>query len=244
MGDDPIATWKSKISWYSENNHFKDMNRIDGMPTEFEWNIFPGITTLGLFEKIQSLTRDLQCESQHLNDRIIFMSMYNDIEWGEEGNTERCEYNSQTVAKYARIFTRGHWSFLGLGSEKRWSGTYTDKPDGSWDQVAGNMMTNFSESGHPTFRASSVFERGELRSKEHDKKSAHFIGSDKNIELLLRTVISANQLSVYGAIADVRNELSEDFRSSQKLGAPDYLETMEILIGLSIAETHSDAQQP
>ena len=47
MGYDPIATWKSKIKWYSENNHFKDMNRIDGMSTEFEWIIFPGITTFG-----------------------------------------------------------------------------------------------------------------------------------------------------------------------------------------------------
>ena len=54
MGDDPIANWKSKIECYSKNNHFKDMNRIDGMPTEFKWKIFPGITTLGLFEKIQS----------------------------------------------------------------------------------------------------------------------------------------------------------------------------------------------
>ena len=37
MGDDPIATWKGNFNWYSESNHFKDMNRIDGMPTEFEW---------------------------------------------------------------------------------------------------------------------------------------------------------------------------------------------------------------
>ena len=36
MGDDPTATWKSKIKWSSENNHVKDLNRIDGMPTEFE----------------------------------------------------------------------------------------------------------------------------------------------------------------------------------------------------------------
>ena len=36
MGDDPIATWKSKFKWYSENNHFKDMNGIDGMPTKFD----------------------------------------------------------------------------------------------------------------------------------------------------------------------------------------------------------------
>ena len=61
------------------NNHFKDMSRIDGRPTEFEWKIFPGITTLGLLKKIQGLMRDLQCEPEHFNDRIIFMSMYNDI---------------------------------------------------------------------------------------------------------------------------------------------------------------------
>ena len=70
MGDDPVATWKSKIKLYSENNHFKDMNRIDGIPTELEWKIFPGITRLGLLEKIQSLMRDPQCEPQHFSDRI------------------------------------------------------------------------------------------------------------------------------------------------------------------------------
>ena len=93
IGDDPIATWKSKIKWYSENNQFKDMNRIDGMPTEFEWKIFPAIMTLGLLEKIQSLMRDLQCEPEDFTDRIIFMSMYNDIEWRAKGNKEICEYN-------------------------------------------------------------------------------------------------------------------------------------------------------
>ena len=170
---------RAKFKWYSENNHFKDMNRIDGMPTEFEWKIFPGITTLGLLEKIQSLMRDLQCEPEHLKDRIIFMSMCNDIAWGEEGNTERCEYNSQTVANYAREFPRGHWSFLGPGSDKKWCGTYIDEPDGSWDQIAENMMANFSESSHPIFRASSAFERGELRSKGHGKKSIQFNGNDE-----------------------------------------------------------------
>ena len=74
-------------------HHFKDMNRIDGMPTEFQWKIFPGITTLGLLEKIQSPMRDLQCEPEHFKDRIIFMSMYNDIAWREKGSAERFEYN-------------------------------------------------------------------------------------------------------------------------------------------------------
>ena len=66
MGDDPTATWKSKTKRHPENNHVKDMNRIDGMPTELEWKIFSGITTFGLFEKIQSQMRDLQWELENL----------------------------------------------------------------------------------------------------------------------------------------------------------------------------------
>ena len=56
------------------------MNRVDGMPTEFEWKIFAGITALGLLEKVQKLIADLQCEPEHFKGRTIFMSMFNDIE--------------------------------------------------------------------------------------------------------------------------------------------------------------------
>ena len=136
MEDDPIATWKNKIKWYSENNHFEDVNRIDGVPSGFEWKIFPGIITLVFLEKIQSLMRDLQWEPENFENRIIFMSMYNDIAWQEKGNKERCEYNPQTVANCARKFPHGHWSFLGQGSEEKGHGTYTDKSDGSWNQSA------------------------------------------------------------------------------------------------------------
>ena len=125
MGDDPVATWKRRIKWYSENNHFKDMNRIDGMPTEFEWKIFTGITALGLLEKIQKLMTDLQCEPEHFTGKIIFMSMFHDTEWRVKGNTERCEYNSLTLAEHARRFPGGRWSFLGPGTEKEWYGTPT-----------------------------------------------------------------------------------------------------------------------
>ena len=29
MRDGPIEAWKIKINWYLDNNHFKDLNRID-----------------------------------------------------------------------------------------------------------------------------------------------------------------------------------------------------------------------
>ena len=52
-----------------------------------------GITTLGLLEKFQNLQRDLQCEPENFKGRIIFMSMYNDIEWDRKETNEKCEHN-------------------------------------------------------------------------------------------------------------------------------------------------------
>ena len=52
-----------------------------------------------------------------------------------------------------------HWSFLGLGSEKKWYGTHVHKPNGDWDDVADIVMIDFSESGHLVFRGSSALEK-------------------------------------------------------------------------------------
>ena len=48
-----------------------------------------------------------------------------------------------------------------------------------------------------------------LRSKEKGKKSIHFNGSEENIELIRRTVISVNPLIIHRAVADLRKELSQ-----------------------------------
>ena len=215
--DELNEAWRNKNKLYCENNHFKDRNRIDGRPTEFEWKIFPGFTTLNLLEEIQNFVKVLQCEPEQFDDRIIFMSMYNDSVWGEEENAKTCENSSLVDANYARRFPRGRWSFLGPGSEKKWYGTYSDKLDGVWDKTAKQMMMNFAENSHPIFRASSALKRGKLRSKEKGKKSIHFNGSEETIELILRTIISANQLSVNGAVADLCGELSKDSKVSGNL---------------------------
>ena len=118
LGYDPIATWKSKINWYSENNHFKDMNRIDRKPTEFEWNIFPGITALGLLEKIPKLMTDLQCELWSTSKTGSSSSQCTTTLHGKQKETKgNVNTIHRQLRKYARKFPRGHWSFLGPGSE-------------------------------------------------------------------------------------------------------------------------------
>ena len=94
---------------------------------------------------------EMKCEPEQFQGRIIFMSRYNDMEWGEKGNREACVANSLMVSECARKLAQGHWSFLGSGSEKKWYGTHIFKPNGEWDIVADIGMVNFSESGHPVF---------------------------------------------------------------------------------------------
>ena len=69
-------------------------------------------------------------------------------------------------------------------------------------------MVSFSESGHPVFRGYSAFERGDLKSKGKETLSKHFHGSDEIVEVILRTDISVSQLSVYGAVAEMCEELA------------------------------------
>ena len=47
---------------------------------EFEWNIFPGFTTLQLVQEVQKLMNKMG-EPEQFQGRIIFMSMFNEIIW-------------------------------------------------------------------------------------------------------------------------------------------------------------------
>ena len=68
------------------------------------------------------------------------------------------------------------------------------------------MMMEFSESGHPVFRAKSPLPQGTLKSKGGGKLSIHFCADQGKIETFFRTIISVNQLSTYGAVSDLCEE--------------------------------------
>ena len=93
-------------------------------------------------------------------------------------------------------------SFLGPGSEKKWYSTHVNRPQGEWDIVAELMMIKFGESGHPVFRATSLLSRGTLKRKGGGQLSIHFCADGDTIETVFRTIISVNQLSIYGAESD------------------------------------------
>ena len=92
---------------------------IDGEPIEFEWNILPGLTSLEILQKIQRDLQDRNIEPENVEDWIILVSMFNDIEWTKEkGHPEQCISSSEKVKNHAKRFSRGHWTSLGPGVEK------------------------------------------------------------------------------------------------------------------------------
>ena len=68
------------------------------------------------------------------------------------------------------------------------------------------MLLNFERSGHPKFRCTSALEKRQLRSKEGGKTTVHVTACEENVQLLLKRVISVNQHSLYGAVADLIKE--------------------------------------
>ena len=163
----------------------------------------------------------------------------------QKGNEKLCVNNSKRVEEYAWRFPRGHWSFLGPRSEKKWYATYNSKPNGCWDRTAEKMLHNFAGSGHPIFRCTSALERerGQLRSKGGGRTSIHFNGSTQNIELLLQMVISVNQLSLYGAVADMIEELPNGQRAPGKPAAWSQLDEQEILTQPPLAEAQANEER-
>ena len=224
--------WKKMIEGIMTEKSYKDYDGINGEPTEFEWNIFPGFTTVQLCGKVNDLPSDLGEAPETFTGRILFMSMFNDISCDRKGNKEECLANARDVKVFAKKFGIGQWSFIGPGSEKKWCSS-ENSPQGAWDHIADEKLLEFAESGHPIFRAATPLSRGILKSKGHGKLSIHFTADYPTIETVFLIIISANQLSIYGAVANT----CEEFENHQDgSGEPEILMGQSIVLGEIKAE--------
>ena len=103
MSENPLSNivWEDKLTWFKSSSQYRTLDIIDGEPMEFEWNIFPGFTTLQLVQEVQKLTNKMS-EPEQFQGRIIFMSMYNDIILGIKDNEKECIANSTFVSLFAK----------------------------------------------------------------------------------------------------------------------------------------------
>ena len=130
--------------------------------------------TLQLCDKINNLLSSLGQSPETFTGRILFMFMFNDIFCDRYDNKDECLANAGVVKVFARKFGVGQWSFMGPGSEKKWYSS-ENSPQGAWDNIAEQLLLEFAESGHPTFRPTTPLSRGILKSKGRGKLSIHLL---------------------------------------------------------------------
>ena len=216
--------WKNRVAGVRAERSYRDFEDVSGESTEFEWNIFPGFTSLHLCDKISNLLSSLGQSPETFTGRILFMSMFNDISCDRYDNKDECLKNAEFVKTFAKRFGIGQWSFIGPGSEKKWY-LSENSPQGAWDHIAEDMLLEFAESGHPIFRATTPLSRCQLKSKGKGKVSIHFSADQDTVDTIYRIILSVNQLSIYGAVAATCDEYE---------GHQDSTEQPVILVGQSI----------
>ena len=150
------TAWEQRLEWFKTSQEYRNLDRIDGEPMEFEWNIFSGFNTLQLSHEVKELLLTLNETPENFKKKWYFIS--------------------------------------------------EDSPQGEWDNMAEKMMVTFAESGHPVFRATSPLSRGQLKCKCHGKLSIHYSADLEKIETIFRIIVSVNQLSLYGAVAEMCEE--------------------------------------
>ena len=165
---------------------------------EFEWNFFPGFTTLELVREVQKFMSKMG-EPEQFQGRIIFMSMFSDIIWGNKDNDKECIANSQLCFYPQKDFQQDVGHSSDLGQKQRGTPLTKKDQEEKWDRVA-ELMIKFGESGHP--------ESCLLKSKGGGKLSFHFCADGDTIETDFRTIISVNQLGIYGAVSEMCEEYS------------------------------------
>ena len=64
---DSNEAWKNRVAGIQSGTSYRDYDAVNGEPTEFEWNIFPGFTTLQLCDKINDTTERLGTNTRNFH---------------------------------------------------------------------------------------------------------------------------------------------------------------------------------
>ena len=171
---DSNEAWKKRIEWITTYKSYRDYDGINGEPTEFEWKIFPGLTTLQLCGKVTDLMRDLGETPKTFTGKFSLCQCSTTFLVTEKA-TKMNVWQMPESSKYLQgnlVLDNGHLLVQVL--KKKWYSMEDNSPQGIWDHIADKMLLEFAESGHPIFRATTPLSRGNLKSRGHGKLSIHF----------------------------------------------------------------------
>ena len=199
--------WKKRIEWITSSQSYLDFDGISGEPKELEWNIFPGFDALQLCGRVKDLLSRLGETPENFTGRFLFMSMFNNISCGTKDNQDEFLAHAKVVSfTCKKVWYRTmviYWSrfrkevvFYERGQSTMNLGQHRGK------NVVGNRRKRMSHFSVLRPHCPEV----NSKSKRHGKLSIHFCADQATIETILRMIVFANQLSIYGAVSNMCEE--------------------------------------
>ena len=82
--NEAITRWEGQVEGLKMYPSYEELLGIDGEAIEFEWNIFPRFSSLAILQETQEDLARKNIRPEEFKDGIIFMSMFNDIEWSRK----------------------------------------------------------------------------------------------------------------------------------------------------------------
>ena len=175
---------------------------------EFGCKNFPGFTTSQILAENQKMMYEMQCETEQFTGRIIFMSMYNDTLYGGKKTKNlvlRLFYNS----------VKHSWTDMGHFSELE------KKRNGAGQTRASRMengMMLLDTCCSTSVRADIPCSVEQMRwneelceAKEVENCLYTSVVILQTVVVIFRTINLVNQLSFFGAVADMCEELVRGF---------------------------------
>ena len=194
---------------------------------------FPGFNTLQFSEEVKSLLYRLGQTPENCTGRIF---IHVDTTFLVEQKTMKKNV-WQMLDSYLfmqRDLERDNGHSLVLVLRRSGSVSVKTVHKELWDKIAERMLLEFAESGCPIFRATTPLSRGQLKSKGHGKLSIHYAADQETIETIFCMIVSANQLSLYGAVAEICEEY-ESFH--ERTGRPVVMGQSSSSLVLSVIKT-------
>ena len=136
---DAVRRWNDQVLTLKMCATFKELQGLDGEPINFEWKIFPGVTALNLLHKVQADLEDQHIIPEKFSDRIIFRTMFNDIDFDKKDNENSCYLTAEKIRDYASKFYDGHLGILGTWRREQVVSRICDR---IWWQVGPSSFTD------------------------------------------------------------------------------------------------------
>ena len=108
--------WEQRIGWITSSQSYRDFDGINGEPTEFEWNIFPGFDTLQLCGKVKDLlSRKGETPENFHRKNSIYVDVQRHFLWNKRQWTRMSGTRSSRIFVFKEFWKRTmviHWSWF------------------------------------------------------------------------------------------------------------------------------------